>query len=47
MAEFCIDCRNRMNGKKEPSKNYFLSKETELCEGCGRYRRVIVCAAAF
>ncbi len=42
MAEFCLDCWNRINRKKERSIKYVLSKETELCEGCGKYKRVIV-----
>ncbi len=42
MAEFCLDCWNRINRKKENSIKYVLSKETELCEGCREYKRVIV-----
>lgn len=35
MAEFCIDCWNNLNGKKGSPLKYVLSKEVELCEGCG------------
>ena len=42
MAEFCLDCWNRMNGTKDPSFMYIMSKNLELCEGCGEYRHIIV-----
>ncbi len=43
MAEFCVDCWNNLNGKKISPLKYALSKEVDLCEGCGKYKRVIVC----
>jgi len=42
MAEFCVDCWNKLNGKKGNPTKYVLSKEVDLCEGCGKYKRVIV-----
>lgn len=41
MAEFCLDCWNEMNGRKDTAAEYILSKELELCEGCGKYKHVI------
>lgn len=42
MAEFCLDCWNRMNETNDPPKKYVISKELELCEGCGEWKPVIV-----
>lgn len=42
MAEFCIDCWNKINETNEPESNYIISDELELCEGCGKYKKVIV-----
>ena len=33
MAEFCLECWNRMNEINDSPKKYVLSKELELCEG--------------
>lgn len=41
MAEFCKDCYISICGGSE-SDNYRLSKELDLCEGCGQYKRVVV-----
>ncbi len=42
MAEFCLDCWNKVNGTKDSKLRYVLSDELELCEECGQYRKVIV-----
>lgn len=42
MAEFCLDCWNRVNGTKDPPEKYVLSREYDLCEGCGEWKRVII-----
>ena len=42
MAEFCVSCWNELNGTNYPQEAYVLSRDYELCEGCGEYRRVIV-----
>lgn len=42
MAEFCLDCWNRMNESHDTEKDWVLSEEPELCEGCGNYVPVIV-----
>lgn len=42
MAEFCLNCWNKMNGRSDSSNKYFLSKDLELCEGCGKWTHVII-----
>lgn len=42
MAEFCVDCWNRINHLQKTEKDYILSKELDLCKGCGKFRHVIV-----
>ena len=40
MAEFCINCWNKMNGT-DYTKND-VRTEMDLCEGCGQWKPVIV-----
>ena len=42
MAEFCLDCWNKINETNDSKWRYILSWNKELCEECGQYRRVIV-----
>ena len=42
MAEFCLGCWNQINESQDTEKDWVLSKEPELCEGCGKYVPVIV-----
>ena len=42
MAEFCLQCWNRINKTNDPPDKYILSKELDLCEGCGKWTHVIV-----
>ena len=42
MAEFCPDCWNRINGTDDKKSKYILSEYSELCEGCGQYKPVIL-----
>lgn len=42
MAEFCLDCWNRMNKTHCGERDYILSRGLDLCEGCGQWKRVIV-----
>lgn len=41
MAEFCLDCWNRLNGRNDPPEKYIISRRPDLCEGCGEWKRVI------
>ena len=40
MAEFCIDCWNKMNGTDYTERD--VRTEEDLCEGCGQWKPVIV-----
>ena len=42
MAEICLDCWRKLSGKPEPRWKYVLSRELDLCEECGEWKRVIV-----
>lgn len=42
MAEFCIDCWNKINETHDPKWRYVLSWNKDLCEECGQNKRVIV-----
>ena len=42
LAEFCLDCWNKINGTNDPPENYVISKELALCEGCRQMKQVIV-----
>ena len=42
MAEFCLECWNKLNGTDDDERKYVLSKEWDLCEGCGKWKPVII-----
>ncbi len=42
MAEFCPNCWNRIHDTNDPEKIYVLSRDLDLCEGCGQWKHVIV-----
>jgi len=42
MAEICLECWNKENQSKDKPIKYILSKELELCEGCGEYKHTII-----
>ena len=39
MAEICEECYRKMNN--DYKSNLKLSKEKDLCEGCGEWKRVV------
>ena len=41
MAEFCRDCWNKYH-KNDPARNYVLSPDLDLCEGCGEMKRIVL-----
>ena len=41
MAEFCLDCWNKIMETDDPPKKFVLSRELELCEACGAWKPVI------
>ncbi len=42
MAEFCLDCWNRLNHSQDTEWDWIISKELDLCEGCGQWKHVLV-----
>ncbi len=42
MAEFCLDCWNKINETSDSPHRYVLSDEEEFCEECGEWKQVIV-----
>jgi len=40
MAEFCLDCYNKLNDTRYSEKQVEL--EVDLCEGCGEWKPVVV-----
>lgn len=42
MSELCLDCYNKIMEKTEPKRKFILSVRPDLCEECGRYKRVII-----
>lgn len=42
MAEFCLECWNKINETQDSHWRYLLSLSKDLCEECGQYKRVII-----
>ncbi len=42
MADFCLDCWNKINGTNDNKSKYILSRDLDFCEGCGELKRVII-----
>ena len=42
MAEFCLECWKKVNKTHDSKGRYVLSWKKDLCEECGKYKRVIV-----
>ena len=42
MAEFCLECWNKINEREDKAQKFILSKELEICEGCGKWKKVII-----
>ncbi len=42
MAEFCLECWNKINENEDSGKEYIISKDLDLCEHCGEWKPVIV-----
>ena len=41
MAEFCLECWNRINETNDDESKFFISKDLDLCEGCGEWKHVV------
>ena len=42
MAEFCLDCLNKLNNTQLDESNVQLSDYEDFCEGCADYKNVVV-----
>lgn len=42
MAEFCLECWNKINGTNESERKYILSKHLDLCEECGEWKPIVI-----
>ena len=42
MAEFCLDCMQKINGRHYDEMDFILSDDLDLCEGCGQWKHVVV-----
>jgi len=42
MAEFCLECWNKINHTYETEHRYVMSRSKELCEECGQFKNVVV-----
>ena len=40
MAEFCLDCFNRMNGTAHAT--YEVELDEDFCEGCGEWKPCVI-----
>ena len=43
MAEFCLECFNKINETTDDESKYIMSDYLDLCEECGEWKRVVVC----
>ena len=41
MADFCLDCLNKLDNTNHSAKRFILSDYTDLCEGCGCYKTIV------
>ena len=42
MAEFCLDCWNKLNHTRLTQEDVILSNELDLCEGCAQIKPTVV-----
>ena len=42
MAEFCLECWNKINKTNDPERKYIISEELDLCEECGQWTNVVI-----
>ena len=42
VAELCLECLNKLTGRNEKKSTYILSKDLDLCDNCGEWKRVVV-----
>lgn len=42
MAEFCLDCWNKIMETNDPKQKFLLSRKPDFCEECGQWKSVII-----
>jgi hypothetical protein len=42
MKKYCLECWNETHGCIDKPRRFIFSREPELCEICGQYKRVII-----
>lgn len=42
MAEFCLECWNKIMDTNDPPKKFYISRKLDLCEECGEWKPVII-----
>lgn len=42
MAEFCLDCWNKIMETNDPKRKFILSREPDFCEECRQWKPVII-----
>lgn len=42
MSEFCLECWNKIMEAKDPPRKYIISRDLDICEECGQWKRVII-----
>jgi hypothetical protein len=42
MAEYCLKCFNKMNNTDYSKRDVILSKDEDICEGCGSWVPVVI-----
>lgn len=42
MAEFCLNCWNKLNDSHDTEADFKFTKELDLCEGCGEYHHLVI-----
>lgn len=42
MAEFCLECLEKLDEKQYDPDEFVISDDLDLCEGCGQWKHVVV-----
>lgn len=42
MAEFCLECLSRLDGRHYNKTDFVLSDDLDFCEGCGQWKHIVV-----
>ena len=43
MAEFCLECWNKIMETNDTKKKFILSRQPDFCEECQQWKPVIIC----